>query len=127
MRTIIRNASKNLYGFDDVIFTIASILHSKVQEMSVVIKIDRQFNINKIMNMLVDAKHKFVTGTNSFIHIRKIWRYIYSLNWKVTGVSINKMVLQHSEVLLSLSIVCKTIITKIEPGGKIRCKRRALL
>jgi dolichol-phosphate mannosyltransferase len=55
MRTIFRNASVNRYAFDVELFTIASILHLKVQEMPVVMKIDRQFNTKEIVNMFVDV------------------------------------------------------------------------
>ena len=55
MRTIFRNASINRYAFDVELFTIASILRLKVQEMPVVMKIDRRFNTKEIVKMLVDV------------------------------------------------------------------------
>lgn len=55
MRTIFRNASVNRYAFDVELFTIASILHLRVQEMPVVMKIDRKFNTKEIVKMLVDV------------------------------------------------------------------------
>jgi dolichol-phosphate mannosyltransferase len=55
MRRIFRNATVNRYAFDVELFTIASVLHLKVQEMPVVMKIDRQFNIKEIMNMFIDV------------------------------------------------------------------------
>ena len=54
MREIFRNVSVKRYAFDVELFTIASVLHLKVQEMPVVMKIDRQFNIKEIVNMFVD-------------------------------------------------------------------------
>jgi hypothetical protein len=53
MDTIFRNASINRYAFDVDLFTIASILHLKVQEMPVIMKIHRKFNTKEIVNMLV--------------------------------------------------------------------------
>ena len=55
MRRIFRNVNVNRYAFDVELFTIASILHLKVQEMPVVMKIDRKFNIKEIVNMFVDV------------------------------------------------------------------------
>ena len=55
MRKIFRNASINRYAFDVELFTIASILHLKVHEMPVVMKIDRRFNTKEILRMLVDV------------------------------------------------------------------------
>jgi dolichol-phosphate mannosyltransferase len=55
MRTIFRSASINRYAFDVELFTIASILHLKVHEMPVVMKIDRRFNIKEIVKMFVDV------------------------------------------------------------------------
>jgi len=55
MRTIFRNISINRYAFDVELFTIASILHLVVQEMPVIMKIDRKFNTKDIVNMLVDV------------------------------------------------------------------------
>ena len=54
MRTIFRNISVNRYAFDVELFTIASILHLRVQEMPVIMKIERKFNTKDIMNMFVD-------------------------------------------------------------------------
>lgn len=79
---------------------MASILHLEVQEMPVRMKMDRKFNTKEIVNMFMDAKHEFVTGTKAFMLTRKNWGY--QLYLKITRVSIYKMVLQHSEVLLSL-------------------------
>jgi dolichol-phosphate mannosyltransferase len=55
MRTIFRNVSVNRYAFDVELLTIASILHLKVQEMPVIMKIDRKFNTKEIVNMFVDV------------------------------------------------------------------------
>jgi dolichol-phosphate mannosyltransferase len=55
MRAIFRNVSVKRYAFDVELFTIASALHLKVQEMPVVMKIDRQFNIKEIVNMFADV------------------------------------------------------------------------
>jgi dolichol-phosphate mannosyltransferase len=54
MRTIFKNASINRYAFDVEFFTIASILHLKVQEMPVIMKIDRKFSMKEIVNMFMD-------------------------------------------------------------------------
>jgi dolichol-phosphate mannosyltransferase len=55
MRTIFRNISVNRYAFDVELLTIASIMHLKVQEMPVIMKIDRAINIKEIMKMFVDV------------------------------------------------------------------------
>jgi glycosyltransferase involved in cell wall biosynthesis len=55
MRTVFRGISVNRYAFDVELFTISSILHLRVQEMPVIMKIDRRFNIREIVNMLVDV------------------------------------------------------------------------
>ena len=55
MRAIFRNASINRYAFDVELFAIASILHLKVDEMPVKMKIERRFNIKEILNMFVDV------------------------------------------------------------------------
>jgi dolichol-phosphate mannosyltransferase len=55
MRTIFRNMSVNRYAFDVELLTIASILHLRVQEMPVVMKIERRFNSKEIANMFVDV------------------------------------------------------------------------
>ena len=55
MRTIFRNTSINRYAFDVELFTIASIMRLKVQEMPVVMKIDRRFNTKEIVKMLLDV------------------------------------------------------------------------
>lgn len=55
MRKIFRNVSVNRYAFDVEFLAIASILHLKVQEMPVIMKIDRRFKIKEIVNMLVDV------------------------------------------------------------------------
>jgi DNA gyrase/topoisomerase IV subunit A len=102
MRTSFRGVTVSRYAFNVELFTIASIVHLKVQEMPIVMKMDRQFNTKEIVKMFVDVKHEFVTRVKSFMLTKKNWRYIYQLNWKIMGVSINKMVLQHSEVLLTL-------------------------
>ena len=65
MRRIFSNVNINRYAFDVELFTIASVLQLKVQEMPVVMKIDRQFNIKEIVNMFVDVtricyKHKIL-------------------------------------------------------------------
>jgi dolichol-phosphate mannosyltransferase len=55
MRTIFRNISVNRYAFDVELLTIASILHLRVQEMPVIMKIERRFNTREIVNMLLDV------------------------------------------------------------------------
>lgn len=55
MRTIFRNINTNRYAFDVELLTIASILHLKVQEMPVTMKIDRKFNTKEIAIMLMDV------------------------------------------------------------------------
>jgi glycosyltransferase involved in cell wall biosynthesis len=55
MRTVFRNVSVNRYAFDVELLTIASILHLKVQEMPVIMKIDRRFNTKDIVNMFIDV------------------------------------------------------------------------
>ena len=55
MRTIFRNVSVNRYAFDVELLTIASILHLKVQEMPVIMRIDRKFKIKEIVNMFLDV------------------------------------------------------------------------
>jgi dolichol-phosphate mannosyltransferase len=55
MRTIFRNISVKRYAFDVELFTIASILNLKVEEMPVIMKIDRKFRVKEILNMLVDV------------------------------------------------------------------------
>jgi dolichol-phosphate mannosyltransferase len=55
MRTIFKNASINRYAFDVELFTIASILHLRVQEMPVIMKIERKFNTKGIVNMFADV------------------------------------------------------------------------
>jgi dolichol-phosphate mannosyltransferase len=54
MRKIFRNVSVNRYAFDVEFFAIASILHLKVQEMPVVMKIDRRFKMKEVLRMLID-------------------------------------------------------------------------
>jgi glycosyltransferase involved in cell wall biosynthesis len=55
MRTIFRNVSVNRYAFDVELLTIASILHLRVEEMPVIMKIDRRFNTKEIVNMFGDV------------------------------------------------------------------------
>ena len=55
MRTIFGNINTNRYAFDVELLTIASILHLKVQEMPVIMKIERRFNTKEIMNMFGDV------------------------------------------------------------------------
>jgi dolichol-phosphate mannosyltransferase len=55
MRRMFRSVTVNRYAFDVELLTIASILHLKVQEMPVVMKIDRQFRMKDIVNMFVDV------------------------------------------------------------------------
>jgi glycosyltransferase involved in cell wall biosynthesis len=77
MRTIFRNLSVNRYAFDVELLTIASILRVKVQEMPVIMKIDKKFNMKEIANMFVDVarifyrykisrhyKHEYLMGNN---------------------------------------------------------------
>ena len=65
MRTIFKNVSVNRYAFDVELLTIASILHLKVQEMPVIMKIERRFNTKEIVKMFSDVmriyyKHKLL-------------------------------------------------------------------
>jgi glycosyltransferase involved in cell wall biosynthesis len=55
MRAIFRNVRINRYAFDVELFTIASVMHLKVQEMPVIMKIDRKFNLKEIIRMFVDV------------------------------------------------------------------------
>jgi hypothetical protein len=55
MRAIFRNVRVNRYAFDVELFTIASIMHLRIQEMPVILKIDRKFNIKEIIRMFVDV------------------------------------------------------------------------
>jgi glycosyltransferase involved in cell wall biosynthesis len=55
MRAMFRNISVKRYAFDVELFTIASVLHLKVQEMPVIMKIDRKFRIQEIIKMFVDV------------------------------------------------------------------------
>jgi dolichol-phosphate mannosyltransferase len=55
MRIIFKNTSVNRYAFDVELFTIASVLHLKVQEMPVIMKIDRKFSMKEIVNMFMDV------------------------------------------------------------------------
>jgi hypothetical protein len=55
MRTIFGSVSVNRYAFDVELLTIASILQLKVQEMPVIMKIDRRFNTRQIVNMFLDV------------------------------------------------------------------------
>jgi glycosyltransferase involved in cell wall biosynthesis len=54
MRKIFRNVSVNRYAFDVEFFAIASILHLKVQEMPVIMKIDRRFKMKEVLRMFID-------------------------------------------------------------------------
>jgi dolichol-phosphate mannosyltransferase len=54
MRTLFRNISVNRYAFDVELLTLASILHLKIHEMPVIIKIERRFNVKDIVNMFMD-------------------------------------------------------------------------
>ena len=55
MRTIFRNLTVNRYAFDVELLMIAHILKLNVQEMPVMMKIDRKFNPKEIVNMFVDV------------------------------------------------------------------------
>ena len=55
MRKIFENISVNRYAFDVELLAIASILDLKVQEMPVIMKIDRKFKIKEIVNMFLDV------------------------------------------------------------------------
>jgi glycosyltransferase involved in cell wall biosynthesis len=54
MRTIFRYISVNRYAFDVELFIIASILHLKVHDMPVIMKIERRFSTKDLMNMSMD-------------------------------------------------------------------------
>jgi dolichol-phosphate mannosyltransferase len=55
MRTMFRGISVKRYAFDVELFAMTSILHLKVQEMPVKMKISRQFTLKEILNMFVDV------------------------------------------------------------------------
>ena len=55
MRTIFKSAHVNRYAFDVELFTIASIMDLRVQEMPVIMRIDRKFNIKDVVNMFLDV------------------------------------------------------------------------
>ena len=55
MRTIFKDISVNRYAFDVELFTIASILHLRIHEMPVIMRIDRRFRTKEIVNMFVDV------------------------------------------------------------------------
>ncbi len=61
MRKIFRNVSVNRYAFDVEVLAIASILHLKVQEMPVIMKIDRRFKTKEIVNMFLDVTRIWYT------------------------------------------------------------------
>jgi dolichol-phosphate mannosyltransferase len=54
MRTLFRNVSVNRYAFDVELLTLASILHLKIHEMPVIMKIDRRFTAKDLVNMFMD-------------------------------------------------------------------------
>jgi dolichol-phosphate mannosyltransferase len=55
MRAIFKDMTINRYAFDVELLTIASILKLSVQEMPVILKIDKKFKIKEIVNMLTDV------------------------------------------------------------------------
>lgn len=55
MRTIFKDMRINRYAFDVELLTIASILKLRVQEMPVILKIDKKFKVKEIINMLMDV------------------------------------------------------------------------
>jgi dolichol-phosphate mannosyltransferase len=55
MRKIFRNVSVNRYAFDVELLAIASVMHLKVQEMPVIMNIDRKFKIKEIVRMFLDV------------------------------------------------------------------------
>ena len=78
MRAIFRNVKVNRYAFDVELFTIASVMHLKVQEMPVIMKIDRKFDTQEIIKMFVDVirisykyriarhfKHEYLKSNNN--------------------------------------------------------------
>jgi dolichol-phosphate mannosyltransferase len=54
MRAIFRNISINRYAFDVEFLAIASILHIEVQEMPVIMMIDRRFKMKEVLRMFID-------------------------------------------------------------------------
>jgi dolichol-phosphate mannosyltransferase len=73
MRTIFRNVSVNRYAFDVELLTMASIMHLKVQEMPVIMKIERRFNTKDIVNMFGDViriyyRHKILHAYSKELH-----------------------------------------------------------
>jgi glycosyltransferase involved in cell wall biosynthesis len=55
MRKIFKELSVNRYAFDVELFTLASIMHLQIQEMPVVMRIDRGFKVRDIVNMFMDV------------------------------------------------------------------------
>jgi hypothetical protein len=55
MRRIFKKARIKRYAFDVELLTIASILHLKVQEMPVIMTIERKFNTKEIVKMFLDV------------------------------------------------------------------------
>jgi glycosyltransferase involved in cell wall biosynthesis len=54
MRSIFENVNVNRYAFDIELFTIASVLRYRIQEMPVIMKIDRRFKIKDVIRMAID-------------------------------------------------------------------------
>jgi dolichol-phosphate mannosyltransferase len=54
MRSIFENVNVNRYAFDIELFTIASVLRYRIQEMPVIMRIDRRFKIKDIIRMAID-------------------------------------------------------------------------
>jgi dolichol-phosphate mannosyltransferase len=54
MRTIFKNVNVNRYAFDIELFTIASVLRYRIQEMPVIMEIDRRFKLKDIVRMSID-------------------------------------------------------------------------
>jgi dolichol-phosphate mannosyltransferase len=55
MRAIFRNISVKRYAFDIELFVMASILHLKIHEMPVIMKIERRFKAKEIIKMFLDV------------------------------------------------------------------------
>jgi hypothetical protein len=73
MRTIFRNVSVKRYAFDVELFTIASILHLKVQEMPVIMNIERRFKAKDIVNMFMDVTRIWYKYRIAHLYQSQIW------------------------------------------------------
>jgi glycosyltransferase involved in cell wall biosynthesis len=96
MRTVFRGISVHRYAFDVELFTISSILHLRVQEMPVIMKIDRRFNTREIVNMLVDVLRICYRQRVLHAYDKEVAVHLSSKPDHDRG-SFNREVLQHGE------------------------------